>query len=184
MRNNSIKKYHSFLRFRRNFTRYSIGKFKSYEIVIFWLKSILTRSQFLILSGILVGGTAGFAGVILKSLVHYIHYVITAKVHFEQQILFYLIFPFLGIVITTIVVKYIFNGQNRKGIPVILYEIAQNASKVSPVKMYSQIVQSAITVGLGGSTGLESPIAVTGAAIGSNFAQTRRWPLKKIQRFE
>jgi len=38
--------------------------------------------------------------------------------------------------------------------------------------MYSQVVQSAITVGLGGSAGLESPIAVTGAAIGSNFAQT------------
>nr|WP_262919424.1 chloride channel protein [Niabella hibiscisoli] len=38
--------------------------------------------------------------------------------------------------------------------------------------MYSQVVQSAITVGLGGSAGLESPIAVTGSAIGSNFAQT------------
>ncbi|TDE18016.1 chloride channel protein [Dyadobacter psychrotolerans] len=179
MRNSSIKKYYSFLKFRRNFTRYSIDKFRSYEIVIFWLKIILTRSQFLILSGILVGCTAGFAGVILKSLVHYIHYVITAKVHFEDQILFYLIFPFLGIVITTIVVKYIFDGQDKKGIPVILHEIAQNASKVSPVKMYSQVVQSAITVGLGGSAGLESPIAVTGAAIGSNFAQTYKLNYKE-----
>ncbi|WP_159467514.1 chloride channel protein [Dyadobacter sp. 3J3] len=147
-------------------------KVKSYEIVMFWLKSILTRSQFLILSGILVGCTAGFAGVVLKSLVHYIHYVITYKVHFEDQIFFYLIFPFLGIVITSLVVKFFFKGLDKKGIPVILYEIAQNASNVSPVKMYSQIVQSAITVGLGGSAGLESPIAVTGAAIGSNFAQT------------
>jgi chloride channel protein, CIC family len=179
VRNSSIKKYHSFLRFRRKFTRYSIGKFKSYQIVIFWLKNILTRSQFLILSGILVGGSAGFAGVVLKSLVHYIHYVITAKVHFEDQILFYLIFPFLGIVITAIVVKYIFSGQDKKGIPVILHEIAQNASRVSPVKMYSQIVQSAITVGLGGSAGLESPIAVTGAAIGSNFAQTYKLGYKE-----
>ncbi|MCF2446437.1 chloride channel protein [Dyadobacter sp. CY345] len=133
---------------------------------------MLTRSQFLILSGILVGCTAGIAGVVLKSLVHYIHYVITYKVHFEDQILFYLIFPFLGIVITTIVVKLFFHGLDKKGIPVILHEIAQNSSNVSSVKMYSQIVQSAITVGLGGSAGLESPIAVTGAAIGSNFAKT------------
>lgn len=139
---------------------------------MFWLKSMLTRSQFLILSGILVGCTAGIAGVVLKSLVHYIHYVITYKVHFEDQILFYLIFPFLGIVITTIVVKLFFHGLDKKGIPVILHEIAQNSSNVSSVKMYSQIVQSAITVGLGGSAGLESPIAVTGAAIGSNFAKT------------
>lgn len=179
VRNSSIKKYYSFLKFRRNFMRYSIGKFRSYEIVIFWLKSILTRSQFLILSGILVGCTAGLAGVVLKSSVHYIHYIITEEVHFEGQILFYLIFPFLGIVVTTIVVKYVFNGQDKKGIPVILYEIAQNESKVSPVKMYSQIVQSAITVGLGGSAGLESPIAVTGAAIGSNFAQTYKLNYKE-----
>lgn len=172
MKSKNIKKYYSFLKFRRDFTRFSIDKVRSYEIVIYWLKSVLTRSQFLILSGILVGCTAGLAGVVLKSLVHYIHYVITYKVHFEDQVLFYLIFPFSGIVITTIVVKLFFNGLDKKGIPVILHEIAQNASNVSSVKMYSQIVQSAITVGLGGSAGLESPIAVTGAAIGSNFAQT------------
>jgi CIC family chloride channel protein len=45
--------------------------------------------------------------------------------------------------------------------------------------MYSQIIQSAITVGLGGSAGLESPIAVTGAAIGSNYAQTYRLTYKE-----
>lgn len=172
MKSKNIKKYYSFLKFRRDFTRFSIDKVRSYEIVIYWLKSVLTRSQFLILSGILVGCTAGLAGVVLKSLVHYIHYVITYKVHFEDQVLFYLIFPFSGIVITTIVVRLFFKGMDKKGIPVILHEIAQNASNVSSVKMYSQIVQSAITVGLGGSAGLESPIAVTGAAIGSNFAQT------------
>ncbi|WAC14330.1 chloride channel protein [Dyadobacter pollutisoli] len=172
MNKSSVKKFYSFLKFRRNFTRYSLNKARSYEIVLFWLKNILTRSQFLILSGILVGTTCGMAGVLLKSLVHYIHYVITYKVHFEEQILFYVLFPFLGILITTLVVIFIFKGQDKKGIPVILYEIAQNSSVVSSVKMYSQIVQSAITVGLGGSAGLESPIAVTGAAIGSNFAQT------------
>jgi CIC family chloride channel protein len=167
-----VRKFYNFLRFRRDFTRYSFSKAKIYEIFLFWLKSVLNRSQFLVLSGILVGSTAGLAGVVLKSLVHYIHYIISHKVHFEEQILFYLLFPFLGIVITTLVVIFIFNGQDKKGIPVILYEIAQNSSIVSSVKMYSQIVQSAITVGLGGSAGLESPIAVTGAAIGSNFAQT------------
>lgn len=131
------------------------------------------------LSGILVGCTAGLAGVLLKSLVHAIHHFITTKVHFEYQILFYIIFPFLGIVLTVSIVLTIFKGQDRKGIGAILYEIAQNSSIVSSVKMYSQIVQSAVTVGLGGSAGLESPIAVTGAAIGSNFAQTYRLSYKE-----
>lgn len=171
MKQATIKKYHSFLKFKRGLTAYGLRKFKLYEVIIFWLKSILTRSQFLILSGILVGCSAGLAGVVLKSLVHAIHNLITHKVHFETQIFFYAIFPFLGIVLTSIVVILFFGGHDRKGIPAILHEIAQNSSIVAPVKMYSQVVQSAITVGLGGSAGLESPIAVTGSAIGSNFAR-------------
>lgn len=180
MKKSSIKKWYvNFLRFRKDFTAYGLHKAKSYEIILFWLKSRLSRNQFLILSGILVGFTCGLAGVVLKSLVHYIHYVITYKVHFEDQIFFYLIFPFLGIVLTSCVVHFVFKGQDKKGIPAILYEIAQNSSIVSSVKMYSQVIQSAITVGLGGSAGLESPIAVTGAAIGSNFAQTYQLPYRE-----
>lgn len=166
-----IRKYHSFFRFKQDFERYSLKKARSYEIIIHWLHSKLTRTQFLILSGILVGTAAGLAGVVLKLLVHYIHYVITYKVHFSTQVIFYILFPFLGVVLTTLVVVWFYKGQSRKGIPAILYEIAQNSSLVPSVKMYSQIIQSAITVGLGGSAGLESPIAVTGAAVGSNYAR-------------
>jgi len=173
------KKYLSFLKFKRDFQQFGLEKVKSYELILHWLNSRLSRNQFLLLSGVLVGLTAGMAGVILKTLVHNIHYFITHKVHFEYQILFYIVFPFLGIVLTTITVQTLFKGQDRKGVGAILYEIAQNSSIVSSVKMYSQIVQSAITVGLGGSAGLESPIAVTGAAIGSNYAQTYRLGYKE-----
>jgi len=166
----TIRRYHSFFRFKRDFERYSLRKVRSYEIIIHWLHKVLSRSQFLILSGILVGLVAGMAGVILKVLVHYIHYFITYRVHFSTQVIFYALFPFLGILLTTILVLWVFKGQSRKGIGLILHEIAQNSSKIPSVKMYSQILQSAITVGLGGSAGLESPIAVTGAAIGSNYA--------------
>ena len=173
------KKYLSFLKFKRDFQQYGLEKARSYELVLHWLNNRLSRNQFLILSGILVGLTAGLGGVILKTLVHAIHDFITHKVHFEYQILFYIIFPFLGIVLTTVTVLSLFKGQDRKGISAILYEIAQNSSIVSSVKMYSQIIQSAITVSLGGSAGLESPIAVTGAAIGSNYAQTYRLSYKE-----
>jgi CIC family chloride channel protein len=173
------KKLLSFLKFKRDFQRFGLEKARSYELILHWLNNRLSRNQFLVLSGILVGCTAGLAGVILKTLVHNIHHFITTKVHFEYQILFYIVFPFLGIVLTTSIVLTLFKGQDRKGIGAILYEIAQNSSIVSSVKMYSQIIQSAITVGLGGSAGLESPIAVTGAAIGSNYAQTYRLTYKE-----
>ena len=179
MKIHNKKKYLSFLKFKRDFQKYGLEKAKSYELVLYWLKNQLSRTQFLVLSGILVGCTAGLAGVVLKTLVHNIHFLITTKVHFGYQLLFYLVFPFLGIVLTTSIVLTVFKGQDRKGITAILYEIAQNSSIVSSVKMYSQIIQSAITVGLGGSAGLESPIAVTGAAIGSNYAQTYKLSYKE-----
>ena len=173
-----VKKYLDFFRFKRNVAKYGISTAGKHHLFLGWMKENLSRNQFLILSGIMVGLTAGLAGVILKLLVSNIHYLITEKVHFEGQMVFYLIFPMLGIVLTTIVVLVFFKGQDRKGIPAILHEIAQNSSIVSSVKMYSQIFQSAITVGLGGSAGLESPIAVTGAAIGSNYAQTYKLDYK------
>ncbi|MET3875416.1 chloride channel protein [Chitinophaga sp. OAE865] len=176
---NRLRKYHSFFRFRKDFEQYSLKSAKSYELILHWLHSKMNRNQFLLLSGILVGCSAGLAGVILKSLVHYIHYVITYKVHFSTQVIFYIVFPFLGIVLTTLVVIWFFKGQSRKGIPAILHEIARNSSLIPPVKMYSQILQSAITVGLGGSAGLESPIAVTGAALGSNYARTYKLGYKE-----
>ena len=173
------KKIVSFLKYKKEFQKYGLKKVRSYELILHWLSNRLSRNQFLILSGILVGCTAGLAGVLLKTLVHKIHFWIVTKVHFEDQIFFYVVFPFLGIVLTTLVVLTIFKGNDRKGIGAILYEIAQNSSIVSSVKMYSQIIQSAITIGLGGSAGLESPIAVTGAAIGSNYAQTYRLGYKE-----
>lgn len=179
MKIHNKKKYLSFLKFKRDFQEYGLEKARSYELILHWLNNRLSRNQFLVLSGILVGCTAGLAGVILKTLVHTIHNFIIHKVHFEYQILFYIVFPFLGIVLTTSIVLTIFKGQDRKGIGAILYEIAQNSSIVASVKMYSQIIQSAVTVGLGGSAGLESPIAVTGAAIGSNYAQTYRLSYKE-----
>lgn len=167
-----LKSYLEFVEQVKKTKRYGLKKVRSYELILQWVNAKLSHNQFLILSGVLVGCSAGLAGVFLKTLVHYIHYIITSKVHFEDQMVFYVLFPFLGIVLTTLIVIYFFGGQDRKGIGAILYEIARNSSFVSRAKMYSQIVQSAVTVGLGGSAGLESPIAVTGAAIGSNFAQT------------
>ncbi len=174
-----LKKYLTFINQLKENSQIAYRKVKIYEVLFYWLKYNLSRTHFLLLSGIFVGCSAGLAGVILKVLVHSIHYTITSKVHFEDQIFYYALLPFLGVVLTTVIVIWFFKGQDRKGIPAILYEIAKNSSLVSPVKMYSQIIQSAVTIGFGGSAGLESPIAVTGAAIGSNFAQTYQLSYKE-----
>jgi len=92
----SFKKYLEFVELVKKSRKYSLKKVRSYEIVIHWLNTKLSHNQFLIFSGILVGCSAGLAGVVLKTLVHYIHFIITSKVHFSEQIIFLRAFPFPG----------------------------------------------------------------------------------------
>lgn len=175
-----IKKlYVAFLQFKRAFVNYPYRKFNVAEILLLWINERLSRSQFLILSGVLVGLTAGFAGVVLKVIVHNIQHFINTEVPFQERLFVYALFPLAGITLTALVVKYFFKGDEDKELSFVLKDISQNQSKIKSTKMYSQIVQSGITVGFGGSVGLETPIAVTGSAIGSNYAQRYRLGFKE-----
>lgn len=171
--------YVNFLLFKRAFRNYSFEKFNVAEIALFWTKGHLSRSQFLVLSGIMVGLTAGIAGVLLKTLVHWIQKFLSHGLQFEERIFFYAILPFIGIVGTALIIKYFFKGDEEKEMSFVLRQIAKNDGKLKSSKMYSSIIQSAVTVGFGGSAGLESPIALTGSAIGSNFAQRYRLGYKE-----
>lgn len=173
------KLYTNFLHFKKAFVDYPFQKFNIVEILLFWVKSRLSRSQFLVLSGILVGFTAGLAGVILKTFVHTIQNFLNNDLPINERIIAYAVFPVTGIVLTALIVKFFYANDQKKEISFILNDIAQNESKVSPRKMHSQIIQSAVTVGFGGSAGLETPIAITGSAIGSNYAQRYRLGYKE-----
>lgn len=175
-----IKKlYVNFSQFKKAFVNYPFRKFNFVEVVLFWIRERTTRSQFLIISGILVGLTAGLAGVILKVLVHEIHHFITVEAALKSNVYFYGFLPLFGLLLTALIVKFLFKSDENKEISYVLKEISKNSSKIKSTKMYSQILQSAITVGFGGSVGLETPIAVTGSAIGSNYAQRYRLGFKE-----
>jgi CIC family chloride channel protein len=118
---------------------------------------------------VLVGIVAGFASVILKLLVHYFHAIFTYDYQISNQWYYVIAFPTIGLIITVAIVKIFFKGRFFKGVSSVLYDIAQKSSSMEKHKTYSHIITSSITVGLGGSAGLEAPIAVTGSAIGSNF---------------
>lgn len=142
------------------------------EIGIEWLHQKAGKKQFLIISSILVGLTAGFAAVLLKTLVHYIKMAITTDYHINYQYILYLLFPVIGILLTVIFAKRVLGGNLGRGTAFILHAIAKKNSRLPAHQVYSHIVTSALTVGFGGSAGLESPIVTTGSAIGSNFGST------------
>ncbi len=145
--------------------------FEKLSALFLKLKGRFTGKQFLIFISILVGFTAGFAAVILKFLVYYIHHLLTQDYDLPFQYILLLLFPAIGLIITAAFIKFFLKKKFSKGSPYILHSIAKKSSLIEKASMYTHIITSAITVGFGGSAGLESPIAVTGAAIGSNYGR-------------
>src|SRR5699024_5439397 len=178
MRLRRLRRFYHFFRRLHELEERGAEFLHMHEIPLKWLHDRLTPPQFLILSGILVGCTAGLAGVLLKVVVHSIQCLYLQTYEISLSSFLYFLFQMIGIVATVLVVHYFFKGTSGKGIPSILHEIAKKSSLVRLSKTYSQLMQSGITVGLGGSAGLESPIAVTGAAVGSNYARIYRMNYK------
>ena len=136
-----------------------------------WLKHQLTKRQFIFVSAVLVGLSVGLAAVILKSFVHFF-YALTSQSRTTLTEFAFALLPMLGVILTSIIVHFALNGKLEKGIPSIYYAIAKKLSSIPFEQMYAQIITSSVTVGLGGSAGLEAPIVVTGAAFGSNYSKT------------
>ena len=139
--------------------------------LLLWLRHKMSDRQFFILSSVLVGLSAGLMAVGLKFLVHQTAGFVMS--YAERYQLFWLLafLPMLGISISAMYVIKFLNGTLKKGSAEIQYAIAKQSSVLPSSQMYSHVITSAFTVGLGGSTGLESPIVSTGSAIGSNYAR-------------
>ncbi len=134
---------------------------------VIWIQDRLTPKQFIIFSAILIGLTAGLAAVALKLFVHWLIFYIGILSSHRQ--IFIAMFPFVGISLCALYVFYINRGKLGKGLSNILYAIAKKSSMLPKDQTYSHVITSALTIGFGGSAGLESPIVTTGSAIGSNF---------------
>jgi CIC family chloride channel protein len=148
--------------------------FRRIENIFFLLKDLLDQRHFIYLACVIVGLSCSVAVIILKAFAHnvflFANYLNSyIKLPFVNSLL-----PIAGILLTVFVVRNFLGGKLEKGSSRILYAVAKRGGIIPKKQMYAQIITSSLTVGLGGSAGLESPIVVTGAAFGSNFAQRYR----------
>ena len=135
--------------------------------LVVWIQNKLTPKQFVIFSAILIGLTAGLSAVILKLFVHWLILKIGILSSNRQAII--ALFPIIGISLCALFIHYLNGNKLGKGLSNILFSIAKKSSILPKDQTYSHIITSALTIGFGGSAGLESPIVTTGSAIGSNF---------------
>lgn len=153
------------------FIRRSIYNIKS---ILGLLRIVLSDRQFLYFSCVIVGITSALAVTVLKTFAHNVFQFTTyvnkiLKLPYLNSIL-----PILGIVLTVLIIRKFLNGSLEKGTAQIMIAVAKRSGFMPKKQMYAQIVTSSLTVGMGGSAGLESPITITGAALGSNYAQDFR----------
>ncbi|MFP4470767.1 MAG: chloride channel protein [Bacteroidales bacterium] len=149
------------------------------KFLIWRVKHIKDR-QFVIFLSLVIGILSGLAAILLKNLVHYTHYFMTNGFDFKEENFMYLAYPLLGIFLTVIFVKYMVKDNLAHGVSRILYAISKNNGIIRPHNTYSSMIGSSLTIGFGGSVGLEAPIVLTGSAIGSNLARMFRLNYKTI----
>ncbi len=146
--------------------------------LISFIYSKVELKTFIILASLVVGVLSGLVSALLKNSVKFLED--EPKVLFNNLgISFLLPFtPLIGILLSTFIIIIIFNGKLSKGISNVIFIISRKASYIPKVDMISHFITSGISVGLGGSAGLEAPIVVTGAAIGSNVASELKFNYK------
>lgn len=131
-------------------------------------KSKISNRNFLVFAALVVGILAGLAAALLKTLTHHIEDFLQDGFHWQYKYYLFLVFPTIGILLSVMYVRrFIRKGKFETGLTPLLYTISKKSSRVEPHNIYSQIITAALTVGFGGSTGLEAPIVTSGAGIGS-----------------
>lgn len=118
-----------------------------------------------------VGILAAVAAFLLHWIIHLIQQLLTKGFATDAANVLFLLFPVVGIWLTSLFIKYVVRDNISHGITRVLYAISTNRSRLRRHNCWTSVVASAITIGFGGSVGAEAPIVLTGSAIGSNLGQ-------------
>ncbi|MBR2368712.1 MAG: chloride channel protein [Paludibacteraceae bacterium] len=142
-----------------------------YDNLLKWRESKLPTGQFVLILSLVVGIFTALAACMLKWAIHGIQYLLTTNFEYYSGNLLYLLYPVVGILLSGLFVKYILRDDISHGVTKILYAISQRKSIMKLHNVWSSVVASSVTIGFGGSVGAESPVVLTGSAIGSNLGR-------------
>ena len=148
--------------------------------MVAWQKEHISDRQMTLILAFVIGLLASVAGFFLHSIVHEIQILLTSGFEKSTYNLLFLLFPIVGIYLTSLFIKYVVRDNISHGITRVLYAISTKQSKLKGHNCWSSVVASGITIGFGGSVGAEAPIVLTGSAIGSNLGQIFRMDKKTM----
>jgi len=139
-----------------------------------WKTKHISHQQFLMILSSFIGFLAGMVAVALKNLTYLIQRMLENEVIDPYHTAFYFIFPLIGLFLTRIIVRFFLKRELNMGIPAIMDIMIQRKGIMKRYETYGSILTAPLTVGFGGSVGLESPTVFSGAAISSRLSRIFR----------
>lgn len=136
---------------------------------ISWREKHISQNQFILILSFAVGILSALAAFALKHLIHFIQHLLTGGFDPHTFNWLYLVYPVIGIFITGLFIRNVVRDDISHGVTKVLYAISCRQGRIRRHNSWSSLIASGITIGFGGSVGAESPIVMTGSAIGSNL---------------
>ena len=122
-----------------------------------------TANLVLLLAGI-TGVASGLIAVVLKN------GVVVLRGARDMESVPAWILPTTGLALTWVLVRFVLQGRHPgTGIPATLHAISKRRARLARPTILSPVLTSILTVGFGGSAGLEAPAVQSSAAVGSNL---------------
>lgn len=134
----------------------------------------LSERMFILLLALIVGVCTALAAQLLKWIVEEIPHLLTSHFDTSKTQWLFLAYPMIGILLSALFIKYIVRDNIGHGVTKILHAISRSQGYIRAHNCWTSIVASGVTIGFGGSVGAESPIVLTGSAIGSFVARHSR----------
>ncbi len=138
---------------------------------LIWRYKHISERQFVFILSILVGFLAGMGTVLLKNFTHYIQLFFELSFFKNYQNSFYFIFPIIGLILVYLIKQIWLKKHIGHGISSTLYAISKLGGIIPKYNIYAGLITAPLTVGFGGSVGLQGPAVSIGAALGSNAAR-------------
>ncbi len=151
-----------------------------FQQLLEWRAGHISDKNFTLLLAFIVGFFCAVAAFVLHETINLVARVLTGSFNADNANWLYLVYPVVGIFLTSLFVRYVVKDNISHGITRILYAISSKKSRLKAHNCWSSVFASAITIGCGGSVGAEAPIVLTGSSIGSNLGQLFRMDNKTL----
>lgn len=146
-------------------------KNKYLKQILLWRYQFISERQFIYVLSVLVGLLAGLGTAVLKNLTFFFENLLEGKFIKDFHYSLYFIFPIIGLILVYYIKRKMIKKEIGHGIPTTLHAVSKKNGIIDKYKMYASLITAPVTVGFGGSAGLQGPAVSTGAALGSYVAQ-------------